>query len=75
MEVLKERGSKFICSRADIALQQLPVVRVSTHFSLERGTVGCSDPSNIAFLPPFSVFNEGEKALRKKLMRAVVTIP
>lgn len=66
LEDLKERGTKFRCSRADIASFDLPkVMHVSQKdVTVERGTSDCCNPFEICFLPPFSVYKDGAKALR-----------
>ena len=71
LEDLKERGTKFRCSRADIASYDLPqVIQVSKQdVTVERGKSDCCNPFNIRFLPPFSVYKDGAKALREKVAK------
>lgn len=69
LEDLKERTTKFRSSRADIASHGLPPVKhVSQQdVTVEREKNGCCNPVNIPFLPPFSVYEDGAKALRKMI--------
>ena len=71
LEDLKERTTKFRSSRADIASQNLPPVKYVSQqdVTVEHGESGCCDPVNIPFLPPFSVYEDGAKTLRKMVAR------
>ena len=64
---LKERSTRFCCSRADIAVQNFPkIVPISQHdVTIRSGTKDCCDPLTIQSLPPLSVYEHGAKALLK----------
>ena len=64
---LKERSTRFCCSRADIAVQNFPkIVPISQHdVTIRSGTKDCCDPLTIPSLPPLSLYEHGAKALLK----------
>ena len=64
---LKERSTRFCCSRADIAVQNFPkIVPISQHdVTIRSGTKDCCDPLTIQSLPPLSLYEHGAKALLK----------
>ena len=70
-EDLKERTTKFRSSRADIASHDLPPIKYVSQqdVTVEQGESGCCNPVNIPFLPPFSLYEDGAKALRKMVAR------